>query len=494
MITPVDSAAASQTGLAALKSGDEERALPIVLAARNRDPGNARLWQVSALLHRALDDLAPAVAAFTRAAALAPQDARIALGRAHATLEAGLSEAPEQFAAARRLAPQDAGALIGHAAALHAHGAGEQATALLAEALAAQPSWLPGHALYARLRTARGESAQATEMLVRALAAHSGEAVLWQQLILTLSEARRHEDALAAIARARAAGVPAATLALPEFAARTELRDDGAANRLLATLPPPVSAAEAVPRIRHLLRTGRAEAAAELAESAANAPDGVLAQPYRPLAWRVLGDPRANWLEVAPGLVGVYDLADRLPPLNRLAAVLRRLHVSQAAPMDQSLRGGTQTDGPLLARVEPEIRALRAAIVGAVEQHRARLGAVDATHPQLRHRRDRRIRFAGSWSVRLTDAGRHAAHVHPAGWFSSALYVALPGDTEAAPPAGWLTLGEPEPSLGLDLPPLRTVEPRPGRLVLFPSTMWHATVPFAVGERLTVAFDVAPPL
>ena len=44
--------------------------------------------------------------------------------------------------------------------------------------------------------------------------------------------------------------------------------------------------------------------------------------------------------------------------------------------------------------------------------------------------------------------------------------------------------------LGLDLPPIRLIEPKPGRLVLFPSTMWHGTVPFAAGERLTVAFDV----
>ena len=104
------------------------------------------------------------------------------------------------------------------------------------------------------------------------------------------------------------------------------------------------------------------------------------------------------------------------------------------------------------------------------------------------------IRFAGSWSVRLTGEGFHVNHVHPAGWISSAFYVALP---EAAmggeAHAGWLSLGEPQAELGLDLPPIRLIEPRPGRLVLFPSTMWHGTRPFATGERLTVAFDVASP-
>jgi hypothetical protein len=58
-------------------------------------------------------------------------------------------------------------------------------------------------------------------------------------------------------------------------------------------------------------------------------------------------------------------------------------------------------------------------------------------------------------------------------------------------PGGWLQLGAPPSELGLDLQPYRMIEPRPGRLILFPSTMWHGTLPFAAGERLTVAFDVA---
>ena len=112
----------------------------------------------------------------------------------------------------------------------------------------------------------------------------------------------------------------------------------------------------------------------------------------------------------------------------------------------------------------------------------------------LRERRDRRVRFSGSWSDRLSSGGRHSNHLHPMGWISSALYVALPGQTPGEPAdAGWLTLGEPDDLLGMSLPPWRKVEPKPGQLVLFPSWMWHGTVPFVQGERLTVAFDVAVP-
>jgi hypothetical protein len=130
-----------------------------------------------------------------------------------------------------------------------------------------------------------------------------------------------------------------------------------------------------------------------------------------------------------------------------------------------------------------------------VESYVAQLPSPDARHPLLGRRRDRRIRFAGSWSVRLRSGGKHSSHVHTQGWISSALYVALPHRGADEPSdAGWLTLGQPDEQLGLGMEPRRKVEPLAGQLVLFPSWMWHGTVPFAHGERLTVAFDVKPPV
>jgi uncharacterized protein (TIGR02466 family) len=118
--------------------------------------------------------------------------------------------------------------------------------------------------------------------------------------------------------------------------------------------------------------------------------------------------------------------------------------------------------------------------------------ARDETHPLLGPARSP-IAFSGAWSVRLTSGGFHANHVHPAGWISSALYVALPPDL-GKEEAGFLTLGDPRaPTFDVDVPAFRTIEPKPGRLALFPSYMWHGTKPFGEGERLTVAFDVAVP-
>ncbi|HEX9964193.1 MAG TPA: putative 2OG-Fe(II) oxygenase [Allosphingosinicella sp.] len=85
--------------------------------------------------------------------------------------------------------------------------------------------------------------------------------------------------------------------------------------------------------------------------------------------------------------------------------------------------------------------------------------------------------------MRLTGGGgHHADRYHPAGWLSSAFYVALPkpGEGDQAD-AGHLVLGEFD-ELGIYLPPLRVTEPGPGRLALFPSTMSHGTRPFGDGE------------
>ncbi|MEA3042749.1 MAG: hypothetical protein QOH47_587 [Sphingomonadales bacterium] len=492
-VNPRDADASYNAGLAALKAGTELQALPLLDAARAFHPHDARLWQVTGLLYRSLDDLAPAVAAFEKAAALAPNDGLIAHGYARAALEAGLP-AVYLFERAHRIAPLDGAVTLGLAAALSADVGCAAAIALIDEQLAQHPAWIPGHSLMARLKCVVGERDGAAESFERALGTAPGETEIWRELITTLMHDDRFEDALDAIGRARAAAGPHLAFDANEAVCIDELGDVAAADRLFAPLAQVDDFNFLIRRVRHALRAQRPEEAVALVEPVLGVPHANMIVPYLAVAWRMLDDPRWAWLEGDERLVGVYDLSDDLPPLEMLAARLRALHNTTHAPLEQSVRGGTQTDGELLSRIEPEIRALRRAIVGAVERHIGQLPPPDARHPILRLNRRALVRFAGSWSIRLTDRGYHANHIHPQGWFSSALYVVLPGaGGEAAPHAGWLELGGPQKELGTGLPPTRRIEPKPGRLVLFPSTMWHGTAPFEAGERLTVAFDVAPP-
>lgn len=479
-----------QTGASAIRDGLDAEALPLLKAGVENHPADARIWQLLGLAYRNLEDLEPALKALDKAAALAPADALIAHTRARAALEAGLP-AIDPFERARRLAPNDGAVILGAMAALFAEGRLDDAIAALDRLLHEHPGWLEGHALAARLRWLRGEVRHFTSSFERALETAPRDIRLWSGMIETLMHAAMYDEALAAVARGRAAAGPHEALDGFEAACVAEKGETAEADRLFARLGPPTQIPMAVRHIRHLLRAGRPEQAAALAEPLSRTNGGNPVWPYLSVAWRLLGDPRWQWLEGNERLIGVYDLADRLPPLDALADRLRALHIATVQPLEQSVRNGTQTDGPLFARIEPEIRALRAAVVAAVERHIAQLPPPEAGHPTLGVKRAP-VRFSGSWSVRLQGAGFHANHVHPAGWISSAFYVSLP---PAGPGReGWLTLGQPQAELGIDLPPTRLIEPRPGRLVLFPSTMWHGTIPFEAGERLTVAFDVARPV
>lgn len=471
-------------------AGRTADAVPVLEAALKAHPRYPRLWQTLGTTMRALERSPDAVAAFAEAARLQPSDVRAAHGVAQASLEAGRA-ASALFERAHALAPGDGAILLGRAAAQLAEGRGGDAIATLDAIVAANPLWLDGQATLARLRWMMGDDRGFAGGYVRALQADPRAEALWIALIDLLIHVERSDDARATLSAARSAGVGEAALLLAAATCASELGDTAVADAAFARLAGSADVAVVERQARHLLRTGRADAAAARIEPLLAGAQANQLWPYASLAWRLTGDRRIDWLEGDAALVGVVDLADRLPSIDALAARLRTLHRAKRDPLGQSVRGGTQTDGPLFAHESREIQAVRAVIVDAVRAFAASLGPVDATHPVRRHV-GRGFRFAGSWSVRLTGAGHHSAHVHPLGWISSAFYVALPPQHDmGAPPAGWLQVGEPPASLGLDLAPYRRIEPKPGRLVLFPSTMWHGTAPIDGGERLSIAFDVA---
>jgi len=385
----------------------------------------------------------------------------------------------------------EGGSILGRADALSAAGDREGAEALVAAQLRATPSDPALHTWLAKQRWMAGDREYARD-LHAVLRTASHDRALWQARIALDLQAEDYTAALETIGLAeRATGAP---WTAHRATCLDELGEHAAAAALFATLDPRGDPSVAVRIARHRLRSGEHASAYAVCEPWLGTPHAETLWPYVALAWRCAGDARWQWLEGREGLIGVNDEVLPAPHIDELASAVRALHTAVRQPIDQSLRGGTQTPGHLLERPEPIFSTLRAALADAVADHIAGLPPRDPFHPTLRHPRDRPLRFSGSWSVRLVDGGRHAAHVHNAGWLSSALYLALPDIAgDADPAAGFLELGAPPAELNLGLAPIRTVVPRAGRLALFPSTMWHGTRPFAAGERLTIAFDVAPP-
>lgn len=489
---PLDLDALGKLAKEAMQSGEEDRALPLLERAVETRP-SARLWQWKALLERSIDEYQQAIDSFAEAAKLDPTDVSIAHGHARAVMEGGL-DARDLYRAARALAPQNGQILLGLGAAMAAAGEGEQAVAELQKALAGSPMWLEGHERLAQFVAIVGRPDEATASLEQALRTAPAARPLWETLLSVQLRRGAYQSLGKIIDRAVAAGVSSPEFPIYRGIYAAECDTATYPEALFKNAPAHVDTALGGWRIRHLLRVGAIDAVLPLVDRELSRNQSGEMWSYASTAWRLAGDNRWQWLEGDPRLVSVTDITELLPPIDSLAETLRSLHKAKGEYLDQSVRGGTQTDGPLFSRIDPVIQQLRQAMVTAVEQHVAQLPPHDPNHPTLRHPRDRKVRFSGSWSVRLLSGGRHSNHVHPRGWISSALYVALPPRDPAAPKdAGWLTLGQPDELLGIDLPPWGKIEPKQGHLALFPSSMLHGTVPFSDGERLTVAFDVAPP-
>ncbi|NWK97520.1 hypothetical protein DM806_17995 [Sphingobium lactosutens] len=477
---------------AAFRSGTGEDLASTLEQSCLRWPDHVRLLWLKALVLREAQAHEPALLAAERAAALAKDNPPAQALLAQLRFETG-RDAAAQFTVARALAPSDLALVRGHAGALTAEGDSDAALALMAAALQDQPGWVEGQTYRATLHRLAGANGQEDGGFAEALRAEPRNLALHLGRFHWLAKAKRWDDARAALGEAtRACGessaLEVARLYLEaESGAAADKPDlfDGLADRHDSGL--------ALARVRHALRCGAPDKAVEIAFAQLRSPSAPLFWPYLSIGWRLLGDDRAAWLDRPDQLIRAVDIGLDAQELSDLADLLRTLHTATSPYPDQSVRGGTQTDRPLLFRHEPIMQRTRAAIEAAVRDYISRLPPQEPGHPLLGTPRGE-VKFAGSWSVRLSAQGFHAAHTHPVGWISSALHIALPdisamGDA----PSGWLRFGTPPPELGLDLKAYRQIEPRVGRLILFPSTLWHGTVPFADGERLSIAFDISPP-
>ena len=412
-----------------------------------------------------------------------------------AAAEGDLGRAAEAEAAARRAialgipAPETRLVLAG---ALQDLNRLDEAELMFEEALALRPNYPEAHRNLAQLRWMRSGDAAAA---LRALDAALRRAPRDTQLHLVRSIALEFMgDKARALASAEAglAATPSDLQLLQQASHLSAELGEGARAADLAQ-----RAAAAAPGFapvqftlcEALLASGDiAQAAAVAARLCAADPLNQHALALAATAWRLAGDARYRALYDYERFTHTEMMG---APLEALAADLNALHRYRAHPFQQSVRGGGQLPIHAKEMERPSIAALFQRLEEAVARHLARLGG--GTDP-FRWRNTGRFALAGAWSVRLSSGGYHTDHVHQRGWISSAFYVSVPPvmKPEAAH-AGWLRLGRPGITTQPALDPEHRVKPEPGKLVLFPSYMWHGVEPFeSDAPRLTVAFDVVP--
>ena len=220
-------------------------------------------------------------------------------------------------------------------------------------------------------------------------------------------------------------------------------------------------------------------------------------------ALRCLGDKRYDQLADYNKLILQANLDTQFENSPRfrdfktdLIAHLNQLHVTRRAPLQQSVRGGTQTPGNLFAQSKsPLIHSLKHSIADVSQPFFSRLksAGLNESHPIITAFPETPY-FHASWSIRTAEGGFHKSHIHSKGWYSSACYIDVPEVINDESDAGYLVLGKPPFKTKDELEPDYSIKPKAGSLILFPSYVWHATQQYqGKGNRLVVAFDVGAP-
>jgi hypothetical protein len=176
---------------------------------------------------------------------------------------------------------------------------------------------------------------------------------------------------------------------------------------------------------------------------------------------------------------------------NALASEIACNPTLKPDPVDKATKGGFQTSG----LPQPSDRA----VCTVLELIRLAVDAFEVSllaglkDPFVTERPKQASLHA--WAVVYPGDGRQMSHIHDDGWLSGVYYVSVPKTSSGNPRAGCLVLGSVEHNRASIDPPwgTRDIRPVPGRLVLFPSYMPHATIPTkSTDNRICISFDVIP--
>ncbi|EHQ58761.1 Tfp pilus assembly protein PilF [gamma proteobacterium HIMB55] len=524
------------------ETGALERALQLLQRASELAPTTAGVWQSLSSTQFRLERFAEALKSAEKLVSLLPTDAaawELAAGaaqrlrhldRAVQLIRSGLEKLPEAatlhyalgqlsrergdfeaangaYERARQLGFTSAELFRNNAEALLELGRPLEAAAFAREGLAHYPTDIALHQVATRLHVESRTPGDPVGELIKAARSQQTNAALWETAIGFLKYLDRSDDEQKLLREALSSGSPK-TPRLLSLEAIAQA-DAGNKDQMMSTYERllnrfPDDASVKFDFAIQLLKASVPERANQLFDEVLKeSPLDQMALGFKSTALRLMGDDRLNDLVDHEAMVFKVDVpapdgyASRAEYFAEVAAVLESLHHTHAHPIDQSVRGGTQTNGFLFRIAHPVVKQLEQQIRLAVVEAFKRF-PTNSAHPfWQRHVAGTRaadIVFSGAWSVRLSAQGFHTNHMHPKGWISSALYIAVPDEViGGTDDAGYIQFGAPEDKLGLDLPPIRTVKPEVGSLVLFPSYMWHGTIPFSSEQpRITVAFDIVP--
>jgi len=173
-----------------------------------------------------------------------------------------------------------------------------------------------------------------------------------------------------------------------------------------------------------------------------------------------------------------------------ITGLVEEINQSNISKKTQSLlKNGYQSSGNLFLNDSPNMKIMESIVMDSIKSFRTKFS--DKNCDLIKNwPKDFSVI---SWLIIIKKGGNLLAHMHKHGWISGSIYLNIPKKISKDE-------GNIKFSLhGADYPhdnkayPSKIVDITKGNMVLFPSSLFHSTIPFSSEEeRLTLAFDVIP--
>lgn len=147
----------------------------------------------------------------------------------------------------------------------------------------------------------------------------------------------------------------------------------------------------------------------------------------------------------------------------------------------------TPTRVNLFSQTTPSLQKLKDLILNELDGYHQKFSSESCVFIKSWPQR----KYIHGWQVVLKQQGHQKTHIHPAGWLSGVIYLQVVPNIKGDEGAIAFSLnGErySDPSVSDTIH-----RPKPGDILLFPSSLHHRTIPFTCDtDRIVISFDLLP--
>jgi uncharacterized protein (TIGR02466 family) len=156
-------------------------------------------------------------------------------------------------------------------------------------------------------------------------------------------------------------------------------------------------------------------------------------------------------------------------------------------PPNQSANGGFQSTGNLFRYSNCNIVTLKEIILNEIDAYYEKF---QNEHCSFIEKWPAEKNLMG-WYIMLKEQGYHHLHIHQSGWLSGVIYLKVVPSLNKN--EGAITFNMAVSNISDSNLPNIIHNPEVGDMVLFPSSLYHGTIPFSADtDRIVVSFDLKP--